>query len=186
MWGEARYRFRRVDISGGKIIGEKKGKEDPGAGSMDDYDTTEGSSVPPAAVGFYELVIQEGNEKQGYNDAASFPFGIMEPEEMFTVTFDTQGGSAVVTQQVESGGLADEPENPIRIGYLFGGWYGDASCSPEQVFAFGNPITTPSKLVSMVVGKAINMAKQVNKPIVGLVENMADRKSTRLNSSHSV
>ena len=34
-------------------------------------------------------------------------------------------------------------------------------------------VTTPSKLVSMVVGKAINMAKQVNKEIVGLVENMA-------------
>ncbi len=34
-------------------------------------------------------------------------------------------------------------------------------------------VTTPSKLVSMVVGKAINMAKQVNKPIAGLVENMA-------------
>ncbi len=34
-------------------------------------------------------------------------------------------------------------------------------------------VTTPSKLVSMVVGKAINMAKEVNKPITGLVENMA-------------
>ena len=34
-------------------------------------------------------------------------------------------------------------------------------------------VTTPSKLVSMVVGKAINMAKQVNKPIAGLVENMS-------------
>ena len=34
-------------------------------------------------------------------------------------------------------------------------------------------VTTPSKLVSMVVGKAINMAKQVNKPIVALVENMS-------------
>ena len=34
-------------------------------------------------------------------------------------------------------------------------------------------VTTPSKLVSMVVGKAINMAKQVDKPIAGLVENMA-------------
>lgn len=34
-------------------------------------------------------------------------------------------------------------------------------------------VTTPSKLVSMVVGKAINMTKQVNKPIVGLIENMA-------------
>ena len=34
-------------------------------------------------------------------------------------------------------------------------------------------VTTPSKLVSMVVGKAINMAKTVSKPIAGLVENMA-------------
>jgi len=34
-------------------------------------------------------------------------------------------------------------------------------------------VTTPSKLVSMVVAKAINMANQVAKPIVGLVENMA-------------
>ena len=34
-------------------------------------------------------------------------------------------------------------------------------------------VTTPSKLVSMVVGKAINMAKTVNKPVAGLIENMA-------------
>ena len=34
-------------------------------------------------------------------------------------------------------------------------------------------VTTPSKLVSMVVSKAINMTKEVNKPIVGLIENMA-------------
>lgn len=34
-------------------------------------------------------------------------------------------------------------------------------------------VTTPSKLVSMVVSKAINMTKQVGKQIVGLVENMA-------------
>lgn len=34
-------------------------------------------------------------------------------------------------------------------------------------------VTTPSKLVSMVVAKAINMTKEVQKPVVGLVENMA-------------
>lgn len=34
-------------------------------------------------------------------------------------------------------------------------------------------VTTPSKLVSMVVSKTINMAKEVNVPVVGLVENMA-------------
>lgn len=34
-------------------------------------------------------------------------------------------------------------------------------------------VTTPSKLVSMVVAKAINMAIEVNVPISGLVENLA-------------
>ena len=34
-------------------------------------------------------------------------------------------------------------------------------------------VTGPGKLVSMVVGKAINMAKEVKKEIFGLVENMA-------------
>ncbi len=34
-------------------------------------------------------------------------------------------------------------------------------------------VTTPSKLVSMVVGKAINMTRNVNKPVAGLIENMA-------------
>ncbi|MDO5440431.1 MAG: Mrp/NBP35 family ATP-binding protein [Erysipelotrichaceae bacterium] len=34
-------------------------------------------------------------------------------------------------------------------------------------------VTTPSKLVSMVVSKAINMAKAVNIPVVALVDNMA-------------
>lgn len=34
-------------------------------------------------------------------------------------------------------------------------------------------VTTPSKLVSMVVSKAINMAVQVEVPIVGIVDNMA-------------
>ena len=34
-------------------------------------------------------------------------------------------------------------------------------------------VTTPSKLVSMVVAKAINMTEMVKTPIVGLVDNMA-------------
>lgn len=34
-------------------------------------------------------------------------------------------------------------------------------------------VSTPSKLVSMVVAKAVNMADQINVPVVGLVENMA-------------
>lgn len=39
-----------------------------------------------------------------------------------TVTFDTQGGSAVPAQQVKLGQYAASPEPPTREGYLFAGW----------------------------------------------------------------
>lgn len=34
-------------------------------------------------------------------------------------------------------------------------------------------VTTPGKLVSMIVGKAVNMAKKANVEVLGLIENMA-------------
>ena len=34
-------------------------------------------------------------------------------------------------------------------------------------------ITSPQELVSMIVGKAVNMAKKMNIPILGLIENMS-------------
>lgn len=34
-------------------------------------------------------------------------------------------------------------------------------------------VTSPQELVSMIVGKAVNMAKQMNIPIIGIVENMS-------------
>lgn len=34
-------------------------------------------------------------------------------------------------------------------------------------------VTSPQELVSMIVGKAVNMAKQMNIPILGIVENMS-------------
>ena len=34
-------------------------------------------------------------------------------------------------------------------------------------------VTSPQELVSMIVAKAVNMAKKMNIPIIGLVENMS-------------
>jgi len=46
----------------------------------------------------------------------------------YTVTFDSQGGSAVSSQMVEQGGLISKPKNPTREGYTFEGWYKESSC----------------------------------------------------------
>jgi len=45
-------------------------------------------------------------------------------ETFFTVTFNSNGGSTIPSQDVGEGGTASEPE-PVRDGYAFDGWYSD-------------------------------------------------------------
>ena len=42
--------------------------------------------------------------------------------ELFTVTFDSNGGSAVASQQVERGKCAQQPKDPVKDGYEFVNW----------------------------------------------------------------
>ena len=45
--------------------------------------------------------------------------------ETVTVTFDTDGGSAVASKTVEKGEKVQKPEDPKKDGYVFDGWYVD-------------------------------------------------------------
>ena len=40
-----------------------------------------------------------------------------------TVSFDTDGGSAVASQTVRSGATAEKPADPTKAGYTFDDWY---------------------------------------------------------------
>ena len=64
--------------------------------------------------------------------------------EEFTVTFNTNGGSAVAAQKVKSGDKATKPADPTRDGYVFDGWFVDVAC--ENSWDFNNPITSAMKL----------------------------------------
>ena len=44
-------------------------------------------------------------------------------EKKYTITFDSNGGSAVDSQTVKEGGKVAEPTDPTRDGYTFDGWY---------------------------------------------------------------
>ena len=54
--------------------------------------------------------------------------------ETYTVTFDSDGGSAVASQTVISGEKAVEPKDPTKDGYTFGGWYSDAELTTSYDF----------------------------------------------------
>jgi uncharacterized repeat protein (TIGR02543 family) len=53
----------------------------------------------------------------------------------YTVTFDSQGGSAVAAQTIESGKTATEPTAPTKSGFIFKGWYKEAACTNAWTFA---------------------------------------------------
>ncbi|MBQ1678253.1 MAG: InlB B-repeat-containing protein, partial [Oscillospiraceae bacterium] len=61
------------------------------------------------------------------------------PDTVCTVSFNSNGGSAVAAQTVESGETVSEPPTPTREGCSFDGWYTDAALS--QVYDFAAPVT---------------------------------------------
>lgn len=62
------------------------------------------------------------------------------PIEKFTVTFESNGGTEIAKQKVESGKKAEKPENPEKTGYIFKGWYTDDE-SFEQEYSFDAVVT---------------------------------------------
>ena len=55
-----------------------------------------------------------------------------------TVTFNTNGGSKVTSQTVQSGKTASKPTDPTKSGYVFGGWYSDAALT--KAYDFSNTV----------------------------------------------
>ena len=62
--------------------------------------------------------------------------------DVYTVTFISNGGTAVEPQTVDHGGKATKPANPTKKGYTFAGWYTEA----DTEFNFNTPITSATKL----------------------------------------
>ena len=50
---------------------------------------------------------------------------ILEPIKSYSVHFDSNGGSYVLSHTVAEGNTVTEPKSPIRDGYIFTGWYTD-------------------------------------------------------------
>lgn len=55
----------------------------------------------------------------------------------YTVTFDTNGGSVVNSQSVQSDGYVIRPDNPTREGFTFTEWFSDKELAKEYDFSKG-------------------------------------------------
>ena len=58
------------------------------------------------------------------------------PDELlkFKTTFNAQGGSEVASQYADKGEKLTAPEDPVREGYVFCGWFKEADCVNAWVF----------------------------------------------------
>ena len=59
------------------------------------------------------------------------------------VSFDSVGGTAIDPQEIVKGNVAEEPEDPTKIGYDFVGWFLD-----DEEFDFETPVTEDITLVA--------------------------------------
>lgn len=59
--------------------------------------------------------------------------------ESFTVTFNTNGGSAIAPVQVASGGTVTKPTDPTKEGFTLESWSNDAALT--AVYNFSTPVT---------------------------------------------
>ena len=138
---------------------------------------------------FVTSLLASGMQKKGYNCAVldaditgpSIPkmFGLKEKaggNEYGMLPVRTKNGTQVMSINV----LVDNETDPVvwRGPVMFVDMppgTGDVSLTVFQSIPVDGIIivTSPQDLVSMIVGKAVNMAKMMNIPILGLVENMS-------------
>ena len=63
-----------------------------------------------------------------------------EPVETYTVSFESNGGTPVDSQEITENGTVTKPEDPTREGYTFAGWYVDEAL--ETPYDFSQAVTS--------------------------------------------
>ncbi len=69
--------------------------------------------------------------------------------EKFTITFDTDGGSAVKSQTIGTGKKVTKPTNPTKKGYVFVEWQLN-----EEAYDFSTPVTSDITLTAKWIDEA--------------------------------
>ena len=70
-------------------------------------------------------------------------FTVEEPEPeppVITITLRLNGAGEDIVLQADENGHVTKPEDPVREGYVFGGWYTDEACT--EAFDFENAVVT--------------------------------------------
>jgi len=138
-----------------------------GSGGDDDtlatFDSEMPSLSPPSKVAFsFAGYFSEpyGKGAKYYNDDMSsahvwnidsattlYAYWDSNPSATYTVSFDSQGGSAVSSQDIAYGGYATKPNPPTKGSFFFDGWYTTSTAADGTQWNFEScPITHATRL----------------------------------------
>lgn len=92
------------------------------------------AELEEASLNLSLTVLVEGEELE-ITGKVTYSYLLPEPAVTYTVTYHSNGGSAIEPQTVEEGLTVTEPEAPTREGYLFAGWYTDETLTAVYDFA---------------------------------------------------
>ncbi|MDO3411533.1 InlB B-repeat-containing protein [Saccharibacillus sp. CPCC 101409] len=120
------------------------------------FDSSGGSEIDTQTLDYGGFIAKPADpERKGYAfagwykneaDSRAFDFVSTKIEEELTliakwtinvyeVSFDSDGGSAVDAQKLDYGSVVAKPAAPVRKGYTFGGWYESGAQATEFDFA---------------------------------------------------
>ena len=117
------------------------------------FETDGGTVIQPVTVKYKDTIAEVTPKKENYEfigwytdadftEAYDFSTEITEDitlyakwkKNTYSVTFETDGGTAVEGQTVEHGDVAAKPADPTKDEYTFAGWYADADLTKEYDF----------------------------------------------------
>ena len=79
----------------------------------------------------------------GENDTLTVVYAVKPAVTTYTVIFNSNGGSSVNSQTVESGSSATKPADPTKDGYIFERWYNGSS-----IYSFSSKVTSDITLTA--------------------------------------
>ncbi|MDD4315630.1 MAG: leucine-rich repeat protein [Clostridia bacterium] len=95
--------------------------------------------TPPALEGFTRTVTKSEWSRKDYtsllqNTTVTAIYEITDTMNSYTITYDTDGGTAIAAQTLLYSSSLTEPAPPTKIGAVFFGWYGDEARTEPFVF----------------------------------------------------
>ena len=84
---------------------------------------------------------------------------------LYTVKYDTAGGSSIEDASVVNGKLALKPGDPVRDGFVFIGWYADASY--KTAYDFSTAVTENTTIYARWAEKTVGQAEYLASFVLG-------------------